>query len=262
MVGTSLGLFPLRAAKLAALGLAAGLASAMLGIGGNVLLVPGLVLLVDYDIKRAVGTALTAVIPALLVGVATHAAIEAGNINPAASLYMICGASAGAVAGVKTLKKISSRNLQRAFALLVFALGLRALGVLKFNPAMAGFSVQIGWPFVILGAAAGASSALFGIGGGVLMVPFLHFAAGFTMHESVATSLTVIFPTVIISAILHKSMGNIKREDLRHIIPLSVIGAVSGAALSNRMSGPSLRYLFGALLVIISFSLFFKQKSR
>lgn len=100
--------------------------------------------------------------------------------------------------------------------------------------------------FAIIGTLGGVAAGLFGIGGGIVIVPALIYWAGFSQHMATGTSLAVLLPPIGLAAVLeYYRYGNI---DVRAAIILAVtmfLGAWIGAYLANQMSGPSLRLIFG-----------------
>src|SRR4029453_5862508 len=64
---------------------------------------------------------------------------------------------------------------------------------------------------IAVGAAAGVLAGLLGVGGGILLVPFLVLAVGMTQHEAEATSLLVILPTAVAASIAlrRRSVGGL-----------------------------------------------------
>jgi uncharacterized protein len=104
---------------------------------------------------------------------------------------------------------------------------------------------------VAVGAVAGILAGLLGVGGGILLVPFLVLALGFTQHEAEATSLLVILPTAIAGsfALSRRGVG-----DLPVALGIGVVGAVgaaAGALLALALSGDILRWLFAVLLALV-----------
>ncbi len=229
-------------------GFIAGFASAFLGIGGGVVLVPSLVLFFDYEVKKAVGTSLATIVPAALVGVATNYLIKSDNIRFAAALLIVLGAIAGAKLGAVIANKISGRLLKTLFAVLLLFVGLKQMGVLNI-PTGRIANIDAYPLLIILGLVAGMSSALFGIGGGIVMVPALSLLFGLSMHQAIATSLTVIVPTALAGAVFHSRLDNINIGAMRFLMPASLVGAVLGAVISNRLSPDILQFIFGILLI-------------
>ncbi len=242
-------------ALLSALGFVAGFGSAFLGIGGGVIMVPILALFFRYDMKKAIGTSLATIVPAALVGVITHFIIQSNNIRLMGALVIIVGSIVGAKGGAVLANKIHSKVLTVLFAALLLFIGLRQTGVIGpfINETSSG---GVSPYLIVLGLAAGLCSALFGIGGGVVMVPALNLVFGFSMHAAIATSLTVIVPTSLAGALFHAGFNNVEKSAVKLLVPTALIGAVLGAILSNALSGDILRLIFGVVLIILSARMF------
>ena len=103
--------------------------------------------------------------------------------------------------------------------------------------------------FVLIGIGAGIASGLFGVGGGIVVVPALIYWAGFSQHMATGTSLAVLLPPIGLAATIeYYRHGNV---DVRAAIILAAtmfVGAWVGAWFANRMPGPQLRLLFGLFL--------------
>lgn len=112
-----------------AVGLAAGVASGLLGVGGGVLFVPGLVIFLELDVLRAEATSLVAVILVALVG----AWRQRGHGNVSLRDGILIGALSplGVAAGVAVANVVPVRALEIGFAAVqlyfAFELGRRAL---------------------------------------------------------------------------------------------------------------------------------------
>ena len=107
-----------------ALGLVAGLLSGVFGIGGGVVIVPGLVLLLGMTQKTATGTSLLA----LLLPVGTFAVVSyarAGHVDVRAGLVVAAGVFLGTYAGARFALGQSEATLRRAFAVLLVAVAAR-----------------------------------------------------------------------------------------------------------------------------------------
>jgi len=106
------------------------------------------------------------------------------------------------------------------------------------------------------GLLAGFLAGLFGIGGGIIVVPALFqvFQMSGASREtaiamSVATSLACILPTSIASIRAHHRLQNIDWPTLRTSIPFLVVGAILGSSIVTQFSGIWLNWVFSALLV-------------
>jgi len=102
-----------------------------------------------------------------------------------------------------------------------------------------------------IGLVAGVFSALFGVGGGIVIVPLLLLATSFRPHEATATSLGAIAITALSGVIAYAL-----RHDIRYgyavLLGLpAMAGALVGAALQQRLSARSLTLAFAMLLVAL-----------
>lgn len=108
------------------LGLATGVLSGVFGIGGGVVVVPGLILLLGYAQKTATGTSLLALLlPVGALAVAEYA--RAGHVNVRVGLVLAAGIFAGALVGARFALGQSEATLRKAFALLLVVLAVRLL---------------------------------------------------------------------------------------------------------------------------------------
>lgn len=122
------------------------------------------------------------------------------------------------------------------------------------------------FPFLTLlgiGLVAGFLSGIFGIGGGIIIVPALIYVLGFSQHKATGTSLAVLLPPIGLAAVLeyyhHDSV------DLRAALLIaltSIVGAWGGAVVANKLSGPVLRLAFGIFIVFVGFYLIYGALKR
>jgi uncharacterized membrane protein YfcA len=102
---------------------AVGMMAGLFGVGGGFLLVPVLVLLFDFDQHRAQGTSLVALVPP--TGALAFAEYyKAGHVNLPAGFLIMPGIFFGALAGSQLAQQVSASHMRRAFAVLLFAIGV------------------------------------------------------------------------------------------------------------------------------------------
>ncbi len=111
--------------ELALLGVAAGLAAGLLGVGGGIIFVPALVLLSDLSQLEAEATSLLAIVPVALVGAARQR--RYGNVRERHAVVLGLGSVAGAAAGVVAANAVSERVLEVAFAALMLGVAVQLL---------------------------------------------------------------------------------------------------------------------------------------
>jgi uncharacterized membrane protein YfcA len=102
-----------------------------------------------------------------------------------------------------------------------------------------------------VGAATGMLAGLLGVGGGILLVPFLVLVAGLPQHSAEATSLVVVLATAIVASLALRRRG---LGDLPVALGMGAVGAVGGAAgalLALWLPGEALRIVFAVFLALV-----------
>ena len=110
---------------LLAIGVAAGIFSALLGVGGGIIVVPLLALVYGYPARLATGTSLAALVITAAAGTVAYALH--GDVKPGAAATVGAPAVLGVVAGVALQQRLATRTLALGFALLLAATGIRLL---------------------------------------------------------------------------------------------------------------------------------------
>ena len=121
------------------------------------------------------------------------------------------------------------------------------------------------WPILILaGVVAGVFSGFFGIGGGIVLVPFLIAVTGLTQHAANGTSLVaLLFPVGILGVWEYYRSGKIGPENIRAGLWIAlgiVLGAFLGSKLAVRIPENLLRKAFAILLVLVALRLWFLRR--
>ena len=101
----------------------------------------------------------------------------------------------------------------------------------------------------LIGTLAGLFSGLFGVGGGVVMVPLLVLWLGYEEREATATSLAGIVFISAFAAAVQGLYGNVNLLDAALIGAPAVAGVLLGTWLAQRLGGRSIALLFAALLL-------------
>lgn len=102
----------------ACIGLAAGLASGYVGVGGGFLMVPLMIQIIGTPMKLTSGTSLIAVMILAVPGVCMQAAL--GNVNWVAGIAVACGSIPGAALGARLVPRIPERTLRFVFSGFLF----------------------------------------------------------------------------------------------------------------------------------------------
>ena len=113
------------------------------------------------------------------------------------------------------------------------------------------------WPVLVaIGVAGGFFAALFGVGGGIIVVPLLIAAGGFGPHEATGTSLAVIGLTALFAV---AGFGVLGRVDWGHAALVGIpalAGVLAGTALQQRISSRALTLLFSVFILAVAIRLF------
>lgn len=113
------------APKTILLGLGAGYLGGMFGIGGGIIMVPGLVLLLSFDQHRAHATSVATIVAIAIASVIPFAAD--GEVAWDHAAVMVTGSLTGAYFGARYVSRIPAVWLARAFVVLAFAASIRFL---------------------------------------------------------------------------------------------------------------------------------------
>jgi uncharacterized protein len=103
-----------------------------------------------------------------------------------------------------------------------------------------------------IGLLAGILSSLFGVGGGLIVVPLLILIASFPAHEATATSLGAIGLTALAGAVAYGLRGEVEVGYALLIGLPAVVGALAGSSLQRRLSGSTIRLAFAVLLLAVA----------
>ena len=102
--------------------------------------------------------------------------------------------------------------------------------------------------FIAIGLVAGVFSSLFGVGGGIVIVPLLVGLAAFDAHTATATSLGAILVTALAGVIFYSAQGEVRPGYAMLVGIPAIAGALVGTSLQSRLSGRMLTLGFAGLL--------------
>lgn len=122
---------------------------------------------------------------------------------------------------------------------------------------------------VLTGVASGIIAGLLGVGGGIVIVPVMEVSLALLgvdqavrMHIAVATSLAVIIPTSVSSAMAHNRKQSIDWPIVRSWTPLILVGAIAGIVISTYVGGRFLSGVFAVAASILALSMIFRFSER
>lgn len=105
----------------------------------------------------------------------------------------------------------------------------------------------------------GLLAGLFGVGGGIVIVPVLFYVLPLfdvplatQMKVAVATSLATIIPTSIVSARKHWAKGAIDMPLLKSLTPSMFVGVILGTYLAATLKGPGMTFVFACVALLVA----------
>jgi uncharacterized membrane protein YfcA len=111
---------------------------------------------------------------------------------------------------------------------------------------------------VLIGLVAGFFSALFGVGGGIIIVPLLLLAVAWETRSATATSLAAIGITAVAGVVNYAFHGDVDVKYAALVGLPAAAGAVAGGMLQQRLRTRTLELLFAGLMVATAGWLFVK----
>lgn len=117
--------------------------------------------------------------------------------------------------------------------------------------------------YLLIGAIAGFTAGLFGVGGGLIIVPILfivfshlNYDPSVLMHMAVGTSLATIIVTSMSSVSAHHKKGAVLWPVVRNFAPGLVVGSFLGAAIADYLSGQGLQLCIGVFALWVAYGMF------
>lgn len=254
-------------------GIAAGLFGSLLGLGGGVLIVPFLTLVFDLPLLAAVGVSLVCVI--MTSGASAGVYLERHVANLRLGMVLELFTAIGALGGALVAFILPDAVLELLFAgLLAYVAASMARrrdpapeiveagpdGSSVDLPADRSLARSLSGPgyrvrhlgFGAIGSVgAGVTSALLGVGGGLVKVPVMHIVMGVPLRIATATSNLMMGITASASAIIYLLRGGIDP----YVASPTAIGVFLGANLGSRIAHRiDLRILRGLFVVILLYT--------
>ncbi|NJN20338.1 MAG: sulfite exporter TauE/SafE family protein [Leptolyngbya sp. RL_3_1] len=247
---------------LGALGLVAGTLSGLFGIGGGMVIVPGLFYLFGVMglpemtlMHLAAGTSMTIMIFTATSSMLSHHL--RGNIQWPILWRILPAIAVGVILGKLLANQLNSQWLEGFFGLFLLAVALK-LGLGLPTPEQVTAPLKPKW-INLVGTVLGFKSGILGIGGGAISVPFLLYS-GLSMGQASGTSAAFTLPIAIIGTAsclwlvppeigVTGVTGTVYWPAVALVAPFTVLGAPIGAQLSHVIPQAQLKRLFALFLL-------------
>lgn len=254
-------------------GLLAGFLAGLLGIGGGIVLVPALYygfIYLGFDdahlMHIAIGTSLGVIIPTGLISAYSH--YKRGNIDfcfvRRIAVFIVIGVLSGAAAADMMSGTVLKMIFACALVMLSFLMLINVQGKMKSETQ----SLSKNIADMPAGIGIGALSALMGIGGATLSVPYMGFR-GMVIHRAIGTASAIgpiiALPGAIgfIVAGLDQAPGISYTAGYFHwlawvlIVPFSMIAAPIGVRVNGAVNAVLLKKIFALFVLIVAAKMMF-----
>jgi len=236
----------------------------MVGLGGGFILVPILRVFFGIAPAEAAGTSLVLVLASSASGALTF--LLKKKIHLRIGWLLAAGGLPGGILGAFLSARIPARLFDWILAAILIAVAadlfINARRRMEGRPEhehvhrIKGMSYRAA---LALGFAVGLISSLFGLGGGILLVPSLFYFSELPVHAVGATSQFGILLTSPVGLVVHLLQSDVIFADAIPLVLGGLLGGPLGARLSLRFKSPQLLAIVGVALVVVAGSLFVKH---
>ncbi|MSQ15018.1 MAG: sulfite exporter TauE/SafE family protein [Dehalococcoidia bacterium] len=255
-----------RTLKAIAVGALIGLFDGLTGVGGGAILVAFMVSWLGMSQHLAQGTTPAVIVPVAFFGAITYA-VQGMNgrflfdISLALSLIPALAFPSifGVFIGATWMSALPAAQLRRAFGVFLFFIAFSMLtrGILPIGTPP-GASIAVPFIFwIMLGFVTGVLSGFLGIGGALVMAPFMTLGAGIPQHMSQGIILAVVTITSVVGVYAQYRRSNVSMETVLTMAPSSLIAVVAGSLLAGQMDAFWLTKIFGLAMAYFAYQFAF-----
>lgn len=236
----------------------------MVGLGGGFILVPILRIFLGFSPAYAAGTSLVLIVANSASGALTY--LLQRRVHLKIGLLIAAGGLPGSILGAIASFHISARLFDTILAVLLVAVAVdmawNAQRRMAGRPehervtSIKGMSYRAAFG---LGFIVGIFSSLFGLGGGIVLVPSFLYFSELPAHSISATSHFAILLTSPVGLVVHALQRDIVARDILPLVAGGLLGGPIGARLSLRLKSPQLLIVVAIALVIAAGTLVWRQ---
>lgn len=253
-------------------GIIVGFCAGLFGIGGGIIGIPALLVLfsmqnmpIDVAMHMAIGTLLATAFVTSVASIYTH--YQKGMILFSVFKKIVIGAVLGSILGIIIANHLHGIYLQYIFAFFLLFIAIRM--IIGINTKEKNITLPSDLKVFIATVGVGAVSGMLGLGGGVLMVPFLN-TFGIPLRNAIATTSACILPVTLVGFIGYMiphvdfsaspgwNTGFVYWPAFIGISLTSMIFAPLGARATHVLPTDLLRKVFAAFLLFIAISILWK----
>lgn len=236
---------------LIAAGAMAGTIGAMLGIGGGVLLVPLLVLGFGVPMAHAIPASLVCVVAGSCAASASYMDRRLSDVRLA--LLLELATVSGAIIGGMVAAHLSPPVIALGFGAFALLVSVQMLVGTSVEPAVETNYTPQNYPLGVGGSfVAGGLSAVLGVGGGPVKVPLMNYGMKIPFKVASATSNLMVGVTAAASVATYSLHGQLRLALAAPLVVGVLVGSVIGSRWMVKLSTPTLKKLFAAVLLFIA----------
>lgn len=240
----------LRPLTFAAVGLIAGVFAGFFGVGGGIIVIPLLLLLLQFDQRQASITSLVAIIPTAIV--AASAFLLSGSVpynQTVFGLIIAIGSMATAPLGSWALRTWNVVIVRWIFIVVLLSAAIQVFLVLPDRTRQLEWSIPTIVGLIVVGAFMGFVAGLLGVGGGILAIPLLVLGFGVSDLTAKALSLIAMAPAAITGTIGSARAGAVNwRAGISLGIPMAA-SSILGVWLATVTPAEWANPLLSALMI-------------
>lgn len=254
------------------LGAVVGFLAGLLGIGGGIIIISFLLILFAQQgflasqvMHLALGTSMACILFGSLSSLRAHHGH--GAVNWSIVRRLTPGILVGGFLATFVAARLSSTPLKVIFVTFQFYMAINMFRSVKPKPSRQ-LPGTLG--MTVAGTAIGALSSLVGIGGAAISIPFMTWC-NVKMHDAIGTSAAIGFPVALfgtlgfivngwhIDGLPAGSLGFVYLPAMVVLSAASMLAAPFGAKVSHRLPVPTLKRVFGILLVSLGSAILYKE---
>ncbi|MCM8804869.1 MAG: sulfite exporter TauE/SafE family protein [Candidatus Omnitrophica bacterium] len=243
-------------------GFFSGFICGLFGMGGGSLMVPAIYYFfgsnfpLDQKMKISIGTSLFVIIFSSISGIIAY--FKNKKIKTQLILFIVPSGIIGSQIGALLTSKLEDKIVKYIFVLLITFLGIRMFFAPENQSVELDRKNNNKLAAIFIGFFSGFVSGLCGVGGAVLIIPFLYLFVKIPIHYAIGTALIAIFFNSL-SASIGYLLHNLVNIKIGIILAISsVIGAPIGAKIGISFEKNRLRKIFSIILIISGISVLLK----
>ena len=236
-------------ARVIPIGFGAGLINGLLGLGGGILIVPGMIFFRGVNARIAVSTSLAAVLLLSLVALLLHLAISGFSLSRGGAALLIVGGIFGSQVGGWLLNRVAQRWVILSFSgIALFSSAHLIAGALGVVPSLSTAEPFL-WVYPLIGVFSGFFSGFLGVGGGGLAILALSIGFHVEVLQGLPLALAVNVTNALGGVLAQRGTSNIRWREVFQIFPAALVGIGAGTAVALTLPPDALRIVFGLFFI-------------